>query len=284
MEDKNSHIIQLEDIVELKCHELTVKEIETIANNERVRRHYENQYNDCLYSTILLSLTHKSYPENEAELLWDAIVAHMGQLNHILGRNAGVAVAALDYLSNIKNELSKPKIIEENKSNFVIETTTVDTLTRLHSRQVFDIVLQRGIEEAIRNTTILCLLMIDIDDFKNVNDTYGHLKGDEVLKKIGATINDSVRGMDLAARYGGEEIAVVMPSVDIEQAHEAAERIRRNIEKIQFNDFSVTVSIGVSQTSQIVNNSDRLINAADTAMYKAKDRGKNQVTCYPADQ
>jgi diguanylate cyclase (GGDEF)-like protein len=201
----------------------------------------------------------------------------MRQLEDILGRSVGLSVASLDYLTNVKNALSEPKIIEENKSTFIAGATTKDELTGLYLREVFDVVLKKEMEEANRKNTSLCLLMIDIDDFKKVNDKYGHLKGDEVLKKVGTAINNSVREMDLAARYGGEELAVLMPRVDIEQAYKASQRIRKAIAQIQFTDFFVTVSIGLSQTDQRIDTPDKLIHAGDEALYKAKNKGKNKV-------
>ena len=120
--------------------------------------------------------------------------------------------------------------------------------------------------------------MIDIDDFKTINDTYGHQEGDNVLKKIGKTINNLVRKMDLPARYGGEEFAIIMPKADMKQAFKAAERIRKRIAQLEFKGFSVTISIGISQASRNFNTPERLIHAADTALYVAKDKGKNCVS------
>lgn len=268
---------QLEDIVELDDRTLSLADIESIANDEKIRKRYENKYKDCLYSTILLSLTHESFQEDESKSLWNEIISHMRQLEDILGRSVGLSVASLDYLTNVKNALSEPKIIEENKSTFIAGATTKDELTGLYLREVFDVFLKKEIEEANRKNTSLCLLMIDIDDFKKINDQYGHLKGDEVLKKIGTAINNSVREMDLAARYGGEEMAVIIPRVNIEQTFNAAQRIRKTIEEIQFKDFFVTVSIGLSQTNRLIDTPDKLIHAADLALYKAKNKGKNQV-------
>lgn len=268
---------QLEDIVEFDDRTLSLADIESIANDEKIREHYENKYKDCLYSTILLSLTHESFQEDESKSLWNEILSHMRQLEHILDRSVGLSVASLDYLTNVKNALSEPKIIEENKSIFVAGATTKDELTGLFLREVFDVVIKKEMEEANRKSTSLCLLMIDIDDFKEINDQYGHLKGDEVLRKIGTTINDSVREMDLAARYGGEEMVVLMPRVDIEQAYKAAQRIRKAIEQIQFKEFFVTVSIGLSQTSRHIDTPDKLIHGADESLYDAKNKGKNQV-------
>jgi diguanylate cyclase (GGDEF)-like protein len=277
LQKKDENDNRLEDIVELDDRTLSLAEIEAIVNNESVRKRYEDKHKNCLYSTILLSLTHESFQESESKSLWIEIVYHMKKLNHILGRNVGISVASLDYLTNVKNTLSEPKIIEEYKSTFVADATTKDELTGLYMREVFNVFLKKEVEEANRKNTSLCLLMIDIDDFKKINDKYGHLKGDEVLNKIGTAINDSVREMDLAARYGGEEMAVLMPRVDIEQAFKAAKRIRQTIERIQFKEFFVTVSIGLSQTNQNINTPGKLIKSADSALYKAKNKGKNRV-------
>ena len=277
MQKDNDNDSQLEDIVEFDDRTISLADIESIANDEKIREHYEKKYKNRLYSTILLSLTHESFQEDESRLLWYEIISHMRKLEHILDRSVGLSVASLDYLTNVKNALSEPKIIEENKSIFVAGATIKDELTGLYLREVFDVVLKKEMEEANRKNTFLCLLMIDIDNFKKINDKYGHLKGDEVLSKIGITINDSVREMDLAARYGGEEIAVLMPRIDLDQAFKAGQRIRKAIERIQFKDFFVTVSIGLSQTSRHINTPDKLIDAADVALYKAKNKGKNKV-------
>jgi len=268
---------QIEDIIDIEDSTLAIEHIESIAHDDMVKAKFENFYKGRLYSTIIRSLTHENFSEEEAKSLWDQIIDHMREMNHFLGRKVGVVVASLDYLANIKNILSEPKIIEENKSIFVADATTKDELTGLYLREVFDVVLKKEVEEANRNDSSLCLLMIDIDDFKEVNDTYGHQVGDNVLKILGATLNDSVREMDTAVRYGGEELAVVMPRVSLEKAYTAAQRIRKAIEKIQFKNFSVTISIGVSQTNKLVTTPEQLIKAADTALYQAKSRGKNQV-------
>lgn len=269
---------QLKDIVELKDSSLSLNDIELIANdNDHVKKYYEDKYPGDLYSKILLLLTHESYVEDEAKSLWNNIICHLSDLNQKLRRNVGVSVATIDYLSNIRNKLSTPVIIEEGKSEFITKTTTQDELTGLYLRAVFDAVLKQNIEETNRNNTSLCMLMIDIDDFKTVNDTYGHLQGDNVLKIIGSTISDFARKMDFPARYGGEELAIIMPKADKEQAFKAAERIRKKIAQLRFKGFSVTVSIGISQANRDANTPDKLIHAADTALYEAKNKGKNCV-------
>lgn len=277
MHNEHNNDQQIEDIIEVEGSILSLEKIEFLAKNEKTIERYESKYKNCLYSTILRSLTHENYPEKEAKSLWHRIIAHMKQMNYILGRQVGIAVASMDYLSNIKNELSDPKIIEEDKSKFVSSATTKDELTDLYVREVFDVVLKKEVDEANRTNSSLCLLMIDIDDFKVVNDTYGHQEGDAVLKKLGSTLNKSVREMDTVVRYGGEEMSIIMPKIPIDKALNAAQRIREAIEKIQFNNFSVTISIGVSQTSKLITTPEKLIRSADNALYRAKAKGKNQV-------
>jgi diguanylate cyclase (GGDEF)-like protein len=275
MEKENKSTSQLGDIVEFDEHTLELSEIEAIVASNQVRRQYEQKYQGRLYRILLLSLTHESFPEDEAKRLWQAIVAHMRHLNTALGRSVGLPVASLDYLTNIKGALNEPKIIEEDKSSFVALAATKDELTGLYLRDVFDVVLKKELDQIKRRSSVVSLLMIDIDDFKHINDTYGHQKGDEILAGIGTAINDSIRQMDMAARYGGEELVVIMPGADIEKGRLAAERIRQRIENMAFGDVTVTVSVGVSQTGPQTDSPKALIRTADKALYRAKEAGKN---------
>jgi diguanylate cyclase (GGDEF)-like protein len=224
-----------------------------------------------------MSLTHKSYNEAEAIILWEKIINHQATISQQLNRDVGVSVATLDYLSNIQQTLSEPKIIEEDKSIFISHVATTDKLTQLYLRDVFDVMLKKEVDIANRKAVSLCLLMIDIDDFKVINDTYGHLVGDEVLIKIGSCINKSVREMDLAARYGGEELAVIMPNTETSQAIKIADRICINIENLVFDGFNITASIGISTVNKMINSPKSLISSADSALYTAKNEGKNRV-------
>lgn len=278
MQKKDSGM-QLEEIVEAADYALSLSDIESASKDSRILSEYQKKYEGQLYSIMLMALTHENFDENDAKKLWFEIVEHMDNLDKALGRSVGIAVASLDYLSNIKHELYEPVIIEEDKSEFITEATTRDELTNLYLRSVFDVMLSKEFEEARRKSSSLCLLLIDIDDFKVVNDTQGHQQGDYVLKRIGEEINNTVREMDTAARYGGEELTVIMPSSDDEEAATLAERIRRNIEKLKFQGYSVTVSIGVSSTEDeaATGSVESLIKRADEALYEAKANGKNRV-------
>ena len=201
-------------------------------------------------------------------------------MDEILNRDVGISVATLDYLQNIKKLFHYPTIVEESTSDFLTDSTTKDGLTNLYVRDVLDIFLRKEIDNAKRQNSYVSFMLIDIDDFKKVNDTYGHQKGDEVLEKIGEILNNSSRKMDFAARYGGEELCLVLPNTKSDKAYEIATRIREKIKSFIFDDFFVTVSIGISQSDENINDEIKLIRKADKALYKAKENGKDQVVIF----
>lgn len=268
----------IEEIIEIGEQALSLQEINQIASDENILLRYEKNYSSKLYSMILMSLTHKTYKENEARQLWVSIIKHRKQLNGKLGRDVGISVATLDYLSNIKGYLEAPKIIEDKKSKVYSEIALTDDLTGLYVREVFDVSLNREVERAKRNSQALSLVFIDIDNFKQINDRYGHLVGDEVLAKIGDCILTSVREMDLPARYGGDEIAIIMPNTSIDNTKEVCERIRKNVQASRFESgVQVTISAGLCLYDKVMKDVDTFINSADSALYKAKYKGKNNV-------
>ncbi|MCX5693833.1 MAG: GGDEF domain-containing protein [Candidatus Omnitrophica bacterium] len=164
--------------------------------------------------------------------------------------------------------------------------TITDVLTNVYCRRYF---LERFNEELRRskkNKLNLTFLMIDIDNFKQFNDRYGHLVGDAILRQVAKTIRDAVRQIDFIGRYGGEEISVVLAETNREQANFAAERIRQAISleviKVYDEQLKVTVSIGASNYPDVAANMQNLIELADQALYLAKETGKNKVCFSPA--
>ncbi|MBB1487874.1 GGDEF domain-containing protein [Oceanospirillum sediminis] len=268
---------QLEEIITIESGSLSLREISHITSTPERLQFYEKKYPDILYSTLLMSLTHESYTEAQAKRLWSGIRQHMDKLNNILQRDVGLSVATLDYLTNCSEHLSAPKIIEQDKSDFVSRAATIDELTGLYIRDVFDVMIKTSIGNAIHNNTPLCLLMIDIDDFKQVNDNYGHMTGDKVLAELGACLKQSIRESDMAIRYGGEELSVIMPETKEKNASKVGERIRKQVEQLEFDGFSVTVSIGLGSLNKVCRTPETLISAADEALYEAKHNGKNQL-------
>ena len=157
---------------------------------------------------------------------------------------------------------------------------STDNLTGLASRRYLDLRLADELEFAQRNTCPLSVVMLDIDDFKQLNDQYGHQAGDEILRQIGAILKSSVRQFDVCGRYGGEEFILALPETDPQGAQVVAENVRERIAGSKFLDdehpVPVTVSLGVATFPGLASDLTSLIGAADRALYRAKRGGKNR--------
>lgn len=235
------------------------------------------KFGNQFYKRCIFSLTHISIDEKMAETKWEEIVTHRIYLNNILHRDVGLKVAAIDYLENMSSTKYDMTSFESSKADDIAKVATIDTLTGLYMRDIFNEMLEKEFELYLRNGESLSLMMIDVDNFKNYNDTFGHQEGDKVLKKIGETLLHTVRKSDICCRYGGEELVVIMPQTELHIAMEVAERIRHKIENTDLNGKSVTISIGVAEATPCMNISKTLLKTADDALYKAKNQGKNRV-------
>ncbi len=166
----------------------------------------------------------------------------------------------------------------------VEELAITDGLTGLYVRRYFFERLNEELHRSRRHKFKFAFLMIDIDNFKNYNDMYGHLVGDVVLKDVAQMIREGVREIDLVSRYGGEEFAVVLPETETESARAAAERIRETIAKNTFKAYdenlNITISIGIAEYPDDSKSVDELVENADSALYRAKAAGKNIVSIY----
>lgn len=157
------------------------------------------------------------------------------------------------------------------------KASITDTLTQVNNRMRFDQISLQRLEEYSRYDQISSLIICDIDDFKQINDKYGHSKGDEVLKAFAKVLKQNVRFTDTLARWGGEEFVILLPQADITHAVAAADKIRLAIQKHDFDcDESITASFGVSMT-QSDDTQRHWFNRADQALYLAKENGKNSV-------
>lgn len=247
------------------------------ANHPSLLDSFILKYGNQFYKRCIFSLTHISIDEQLAEKKWEEIVAHRICLNGILHRDVGLKVAAVDYLENISNIKYDMTSFETSKADDIAKVATTDRLTGLYMRDIFNEILEKEFQLFLRNGQTLSLMMIDIDNFKHFNDTYGHQGGDEVLKTIGETLLHTVRQSDIGCRYGGEELIVIMPQTELCTALEVAERIRQKIEKLDVDEKNVTVSIGVSHATSSIKTSKTLLKLADDALYQAKNQGKNKV-------
>ena len=161
-----------------------------------------------------------------------------------------------------------------------------DTLTSLYNRRFFEERLGIETQKSFYGGTPLSLVMVDIDHFKKVNDTFGHLEGDKVLCKIASLLKDSVRKKDTVARYGGEEFVLILPGAGLEESAMIAERIRRLVENTPMQiigqaQINLTVSLGISNFPiHRPNSKEELVNMADQALYEAKEEGRNRVCIF----
>lgn len=160
------------------------------------------------------------------------------------------------------------------------EVAQIDPLTFLLNRRMIVRELQDEVLRAERYNSLFSISVMDIDHFKRINDTYGHLVGDEVLRQVAYKLRDNTRQPDIAGRYGGEEFLILLPSSDSAAAAEQASRLCREISgttsHIQEHAVTVTVSIGIAQFRNGVDTWDTLLNRADNAMYEAKRAGRNR--------
>lgn len=173
------------------------------------------------------------------------------------------------------------------KFNKTIEETEFyaqkDSLTGLNNVRQFENLFCKAANEAVQERKNISFLFLDIDFFKKVNDTYGHLDGNAVLVELSELLNRNCRGMDIISRNGGEEFSVILPDCSLPQAVEAAERIRKAVEQHDFplssgKTINITISIGVSSYPEDTDNPLKLIESADIALYRAKESGRNRVS------
>jgi len=197
-------------------------------------------------------------------------------------------VIPVDYnemAARVKTQIRRRKYQEALRSNYqqTLSQAITDSLTGLYNRHYLNAHLDNLVRQALNNNKPLSLLMLDMDHFKSVNDTYGHDIGDEVLKQLATVIINTVRSADLAARFGGEEFVILMPETDTRQAKDAAERIRKTIEstplKVSHNvgHLNKTISIGAAFLNEMGDSGQALLKRADEALYRAKHEGRNRV-------
>jgi len=173
------------------------------------------------------------------------------------------------------------------KLDYNLEMAITDPLTGLHNRRYMNSQIQALVARATRGGDPVAVLVLDIDHFKAVNDTFGHDVGDEVLREFSVRLATNVRAVDLPCRFGGEEFVVVMPGTTLEAAHRIAERIRRDVGAAPFRIaggdlLGVTVSVGVAATVGVYDTPEALLKRADEGVYEAKAQGRNRVVARAA--
>jgi diguanylate cyclase (GGDEF)-like protein len=199
----------------------------------------------------------------------------------------GAEVGALGYITDptdLDLLLARARTLLDFKGylDTCEEAAFTDHLTGLANRRRFERQLEREVTRTLRYGRPFCLLLFDIDHFKNVNDTYGHEAGDEAIQYLTKTVQAETRGIDMAARIGGEEFAVILPETEFESGIEVAERLCKAIRETKIPTAgSITASFGVAEFPLCATTGRELVAIADTAMYEAKRQGRNRVERAP---
>ena len=252
-------------------------------------RRLEGQGIEGLYPELLLLLSNLEFSEAEAKEHWKNIRKHHKDLSKRLARKIDFRVALLDYFIDIENRYVSPKILEIQLFIETENSALIDELTQVYNYRHFTKVLQQELDRATRYGTQLCLLMLDIDDFKNYNDRNGHLEGNQVLRRLARILAKSTRKSDTLARFGGEEFAIILPDTPKEGADATTNRILDNIHAGRFKygkhqpTGRLSVSGGVSNMPVDAATSTELIERADKALYRAKEEGKDRIYFFSSD-
>jgi diguanylate cyclase (GGDEF)-like protein len=167
----------------------------------------------------------------------------------------------------------------DRKNRVLAQLSATDPLTGVMNRRTMENHLSIHMDEFVRYRACFSLVMVDIDHFKRINDTYGHPVGDEVLVELAALLSESLRTSDEVARFGGEEFVLILPHTYVEKAQTVAERLRVSIETQRFSsrELSISASFGVAQAEEGEDRFDELVRRADSALYDAKNSGRNAV-------
>ncbi len=207
---------------------------------------------------------------------------HMGMIVNIIGSVVLISV----LLGHIVYHLNRSNYFQarelRRQQQHIQKLADEDQLTGLYTRREFENRYREEFDRTQRYGTKLSIVMVDLDHFKEVNDTYGHPVGDKVLETTGDLIEEKTRSSDVAGRYGGEEFALVLPETPIKGARITAERLRESLAEETFEaetgeEFSVTCSIGISEYNPSIDDPEVLLGQADEALYEAKETGRNQV-------
>ncbi len=244
------------------------------------------QYGDEVHCALLHTAAHLEFGKRAAKNHFQKILQHWSSLCSDTRRDVDFRVALLDYFLTINRCIRNPKIIEVRIFEKTRQETEIDDLTQLHNFRYFSKAIELEVCRSSRYHAPLSLVLFDADNFKFYNDTNGHLAGNKALKKLAGIIRKTVREVDIAARFGGEEFALLLPETNKEGAFTIADRICRAVERATFPNSKrqprtrFTVSGGIATLHVDAKDASTLIKKADQALYRAKARGKNQVALY----
>ncbi len=240
--------------------------------------HQNNQNTLLSMSLTIIGFSEKS----DSEKIKPTLEVDSKEKN-MLSNKHFVVLEALTNLSNtVIEELHKANLELNETKEKIQEQANRDYLTNLYNRRYFNEVSKSHIDLAKRNSTNICVIIVDIDKFKNINDTYGHAVGDEIIKLLASILDNDTRKSDIVSRFGGEEFVILLPNTNIDNAFELAEKLRVTVENqkviIQNNVICFTISLGVDTVNLENDKSIEIsLDRADKALYFAKENGRNRV-------
>ncbi len=218
-------------------------------------------------------------------------VENVGDMAMLTTATSGEYIALLgdDIMSALQNHVQSA-LTNAHKYDAIRRQVVTDHLTRLYNRRYFMNRAGEEIERSLRQQAPLSVLMVDIDHFKDFNDTYGHATGDRVLQTVARAMQDALRTTDICARHGGEEFAMLLPNTPGENAYYVAERVRRTLSGTRYTglglppEVNITISVGVATCPRDATVLDELMELADKALYKAKADGRDMVVLWGAEE
>jgi len=262
---------------------------EDVHNEQRILKRLDQirtQSGLQVYAALLLILTHLPFEESDARRHWEAILKHRRTLAQTLQREVGLRVAVLDYFVNVNRQLTSPRIIDLSLQERQEPASPLDAQTGLWNARHFLSSLQKESRRAKRYELDLCVVYLDIDDFREINQRHGELVGDILLREVAILLKNKIRDIDQAARLAGEEFGLILPETERMGAFLVAERIRKEVERhflrrdIDGRPISMTMTLGLAKYPEDAAVADRLVQRAEEAMHQAKARGGNSVGVY----
>jgi diguanylate cyclase (GGDEF)-like protein len=249
-------------------------------NNKRELARLRGRYGDRIYCEALYLITNTLIDDiHRAKKLIKKIIWHRKALNRLLGRDVGLQVAALDYLQNKEGILENPTFIERNKIRKLAEHAITDDDIKIYDKSILFLDLNEEVERSKRYGSLFSVIILDIDNFKTINDTYGHMFGDAMLRGLADTLKSNIRKTDSVYRYGGDEFVLLLPETGLKDAENMAAKMKYVVEDIWLNGahVSIKISIGMAAFQDCHKTGKDILHNADMALYRAKESGKNKI-------
>lgn len=238
-----------------------------------------------IYADLFRILANIEISEEESRAYWKELREHARGMEQQLGRSVSVRVALMDYMVSRNCLVESPTIIEYETFHDLVQQTIFDDLTGVYNRRYFESALSREFKRHQRHDRPFSLLVFDLDNFKNYNDSFGHPAGDAVLRQVGRAMKQCFRVEDTSCRIGGEEFSVLFPETEPGKALLAVERFQTVLleETAELIGPPMTISGGISclpaSRARQDYHEEKLFTLADNALYEAKKAGKNKIIC-----